>query len=113
MEDPAAPLPVLRAERARLPLPLDGLDDEPPAGEPAVTAKHAGTAGDEILIASSGHSAASPDRRGEIVAVLGEAGCECYLVRWPDGRTSLLAAAAGTVVPCRGAARPAPARMRA
>jgi len=42
--------------------------------------------GDEIRIASSGHSAGAPDRRGVIVDLAGEH----FLVRWQDGRESVL-----------------------
>jgi Domain of unknown function (DUF1918) len=54
--------------------------------------------GCEILVASSGHSSTSPDRRGRIVRVLGPPGCESFLVRWSDGRESVLHRGAGTVV---------------
>lgn len=50
-----------------------------------------GSVGDEILVASSGHSSSSPDRRGEIIDVIGRH----YLVRWSDGRQSVLHPAAG------------------
>lgn len=66
-----------------------------------------GRVGDEILVASPGHVASSPDRRGEIVAVLGEPGREHYLVCWPEGRQSVLHPAAGVVAPKR------PSRRRA
>lgn len=52
----------------------------------------------EILVASSGHSSTSPDRRGRIVGVLGPPGHEHYLVRWPDGRETVLHPAVGTLV---------------
>jgi len=48
----------------------------------------------EVLIASPGHSSAHPDRRGRIIELLGSSGSECYLVRWPDGGTSVLPAGA-------------------
>lgn len=56
-----------------------------------------GAIGDTILIASPGHS--SPDRRGEIVAVVDDTRCACCLVRWPNGTTSLITAGTGTLVP--------------
>ena len=46
-------------------------------------------AGDSVLLASSGHVSTSPDRRGQIVDVLGDPGHESYLVRWLDGRLSV------------------------
>jgi hypothetical protein len=55
-------------------------------------------AGDEILIASSGHSSKHPDRRGRIVAVLGEPGREYYVVAWPDGHESMLPIGVGRVI---------------
>lgn len=54
--------------------------------------------GETILIATSGHLASSPDRRGQIVDVLGEGEDESYFVRWPDGRVSVVPPAAVTVV---------------
>lgn len=47
-------------------------------------------AGDEVRITSSGHSPAGADRRGRIVRVLGAAERETYVVRWPDGRESVV-----------------------
>jgi CBS domain-containing protein len=47
-------------------------------------------AGDEVTIASSGHSPDGADRRGRIVRVLGIAEHESYVVRWPDGRESVV-----------------------
>lgn len=70
-------------------------------------------AGDTIVIASPGHSASSPDRRGEILAVAGEAGCACYLVRWPDGSTTVVSTAAGAVVHAQPRADGDPSRRRA
>jgi hypothetical protein len=64
----------------------------------AQTAEFRGVSGDEILIASSGHSSRSPDRRGTILGVLGKPGREHYLVRWPDGRESVLSAGVGRIV---------------
>jgi hypothetical protein len=46
--------------------------------------------GDEVQIATPGHSSTSPDRRGTIVGVVGRPGREHYLVRWPDGHESVL-----------------------
>jgi len=46
--------------------------------------------GDEVQIATPGHSSTSPDRRGKIVGLVGRPGHEHYLVRWPDGRESVL-----------------------
>jgi uncharacterized protein DUF1918 len=46
--------------------------------------------GDTVLLASSGHSPMSPDRRGEVVDILGGSGDTTYVVRWPDGRLSCL-----------------------
>jgi Domain of unknown function (DUF1918) len=43
--------------------------------------------GDHIVLRGLGTD--EPDRRGEIVEVLGEAGAPPYLVRWPDGHESL------------------------
>jgi Domain of unknown function (DUF1918) len=54
--------------------------------------------GDEIGIASSGHSWRSADRRGEIVALVGRPGCEHYLVRWRDGRETVVAPSAVAVL---------------
>lgn len=68
-----------------------------------------GAVGDEVAIATPGHSAGSEDRRGEIIAVLGEPGSERYLVRWPDGCETLLARGVGQVLP-RGRPRPRAAR---
>ncbi len=47
-------------------------------------------AGDEVRITSSGHSQAGADRRGRIVRVLGVAERESYVVRWPDGRETVV-----------------------
>jgi hypothetical protein len=54
---------------------------------PTITRK---LVGDEVQIATPGHSSTSPDRRGTIVGVVGKPGCEHFLVRWPDGRQSVL-----------------------
>lgn len=62
-----------------------------------------GSVGDEILVASSGHSSSSPDRRGEIIGVVGEH----YRVRWTDGRETVLHPAAGASTP-----KPAISRLR-
>jgi [lysine-biosynthesis-protein LysW]--L-2-aminoadipate ligase len=51
--------------------------------------------GGEILLASPGHTAASPDRRGKIVRMIGR---DCYLVRWPDGRETVVPVTAGTLL---------------
>ena len=69
--------------------------------------------GDTVLIATSGHLSTSPDRRGQIVDVLGERGLECYLVRWPDGCVSVLPPVA--VTPATSSAvrqRPLPRNAR-
>lgn len=50
--------------------------------------------GDHVLLASPGHSGRCPDRSGEILDVLGERGSETYLVRWHDGRLSVVPAGA-------------------
>jgi hypothetical protein len=42
--------------------------------------------GEEVRIASSGHSAGAPDRCGVVVGFAGEH----YRVRWADGRESVL-----------------------
>lgn len=62
-----------------------------------------------IVVASSGHSAISPDRRGEVLGLLGGPSCRCYVVRWSDGSTSVVPVAAATVVSAR--ARSAGARL--
>ena len=46
--------------------------------------------GDAVQIATPGHSSTSPDQRGTIVGVVGEPGREHYLVRWTNGRESVL-----------------------
>lgn len=46
--------------------------------------------GDTVLLASSGHSPMSPDRRGEVIEILGGSGDTTYVVRWPDGRLSFV-----------------------
>ena len=61
-------------------------------------------AGDTVLLASSGHVSTSPDRRGQIVDVLGDPGHESYLVRWLDGRLSVLPPAAIRLAPAGAAA---------
>ena len=58
-----------------------------------------GAVGDAVLLATSGHLTASPDRQGLIVEVVGDPGHESYLVRWPDGRLSYLSPTAVRVVP--------------
>lgn len=60
-----------------------------------------GRPGDRVLLASPGHSARWPDRRGEILDVLGGPGRETYLVRWLDGRLSVVPAAAVAAVVAR------------
>jgi Domain of unknown function (DUF1918) len=60
----------------------------------APTAPSRELVGEEVQIATPGHSSTSPDRRGTITAVVGEPGREHYLVRWPDGRESVLHQAA-------------------
>ena len=62
-------------------------------------ASELGRAGDSVLLASSGHVSTSPDRRGQIVDVLGDPGHESYLVRWLDGRLSVLSPAAVRLAP--------------
>ncbi len=69
----------------------------------AAPASELARAGDSVLLASSGHVSTSPDRRGRIVDVLGEPGHESYLVRWLDGRLSVLPPAAIRLAP-KGAA---------
>ena len=61
--------------------------------------------GDSVLIASSGHVSTSPDRRGLIVDVLGDPGHESYLVRWLDGRLSVLSPATVRLAPKGATAR--------
>jgi hypothetical protein len=58
-----------------------------------------GAVGDAVLLATSGHLSASPDRRGLIVEVVGDPGHESYLVRWPDGRLSYLSPTAVRLFP--------------
>ena len=58
-----------------------------------------GRVGDSVLLASSGHVSTSPDRRGRIVDVLGNPGHESYLVRWLDGRMSVLSPTAIQLAP--------------
>jgi hypothetical protein len=65
-----------------------------------------GAVGDAVLLATSGHLTASPDRQGLIVQVVGDPGHESYLVRWPDGRLSYLSPTTVRLVP---AATPRPA----
>jgi hypothetical protein len=44
------------------------------------------TAGDRLLV--QGHRVGEPERRGEVVEVLGEQGEPPYLVRWEGGHVS-------------------------
>jgi len=69
------------------------------------SASEVARAGDSVLLASSGHVSTSPDRRGLIVDVLGDPGHESYLVRWLDGRLSVLPPAAIQLAPKGPAAR--------
>jgi hypothetical protein len=65
--------------------------------------------GREISLASSGHSATSPDRRGCIVGLLGARGCTHYVVRWTDGRETVLHPRAGLF--CEGISDARPGRV--
>ena len=67
-------------------------------GGSVVAGLHPGV-GDTVVLATSGHLSTSPDRRGQIMDVLGESGHESYLVRWSDGRLSYLSPTAGRLVP--------------
>ncbi len=58
-----------------------------------------GRPGESIWIASSGHSATSPDRRGTIVHVLASRDQVHYRVRWDNGRESIVPASVTRVAP--------------
>jgi hypothetical protein len=56
------------------------------------------------VVKTSGRHVGDTGRTGEIVAVLGEEDHEHYLVRWEDGRESILYPGEGTTIhPCDGA----------
>ena len=57
-----------------------------------------GRVGEPVLLASSGHSPVSPDRRGEVIEVLDGTGQVTYVVRWRDGRLSFVSPTAVTFV---------------
>ena len=63
------------------------------------SASEVARAGDSVLLASSGHVSTSLDRRGVIVDVLGDPAHESYLVRWLDGRLSVLSPATVKLAP--------------
>jgi len=50
------------------------------------------------VVTTSGRHVGDKGRTGEIVAVLGEEGHVHYLVRWEDGRESILYPGEGTTV---------------
>ncbi len=56
------------------------------------------------IVRTSGRHLGDAGRTGEIVAVLGEEGHAHYLVRWEDGRESILYPGEGTTIrPCNDA----------
>jgi hypothetical protein len=56
------------------------------------------------VVKTSGRHVGDAGRTGEIVAVLGEEAHEHYLVRWEDGRESILYPGEGTTIsPYEGA----------
>ena len=60
---------------------------------PAATPRHV-ERGDVVRI--SGRHVGDAGRSGEVVAVLGDSGAAHYLVRWEDGRESILYPGEGT-----------------
>ncbi len=64
--------------------------------------------GEEILIAGPGHSSSSPDRRGEVLEILGVPGRELLRVRWGDGTMTVVPAGAAGASPAGGATRVSP-----
>lgn len=62
-------------------------------------------AGDEVVV--RGRHVGDADRQGVITQVRGADGAPPYLVRWRDGRESVLVPSSGTVIEHRPAARQA------